>query len=82
MSGFEKDHQQLDVIIDKLRNAASSIDVGNGPVEFDRKSMKMMLVEMKELVFPHMQLEEDITSPEKMREAFTIKEMERFMSRV
>ncbi|KAJ3049123.1 hypothetical protein HK097_009859 [Rhizophlyctis rosea] len=82
VSQFEKDHQQLDSIIEKLQTAASATDVGNWPVEFDRRGMKALLVEMKELVFPHMQLEEDITRPEKMREAFTQKEMERFMSRV
>ncbi|KAJ3037439.1 hypothetical protein HDV00_001678 [Rhizophlyctis rosea] len=80
VSGFEKDHKKLDKLIRKLQTAASQ-DVRGRVVEFDRQAFLAMLVEMKELVFPHMQLEEDMTAPEAMRAAFSVKEMQKLMSR-
>jgi len=42
---------------------------------FDRESFLQDLKTLKDFIFPHMQLEEDLTTPDKMRSLFTPDEM-------
>ncbi|KAJ3300698.1 hypothetical protein HK104_007599 [Borealophlyctis nickersoniae] len=79
VSKFAEDHEQLDVVMDKISAVCKGNSSRKGKPadgeEFDEEGFTGLLVELKELVFPHMQLEEDLTQPDKMKQMFSAQEM-------
>ncbi|TPX70251.1 hypothetical protein SpCBS45565_g01897 [Spizellomyces sp. 'palustris'] len=84
VSGFAKDHKQLEKIMEKIEQTCEEQKKKGEKCQeeetFDVDGFTKLLKELRDLVFPHMQLEEDLTAPEKMKSLFSPEEMRLMLS--